>query len=143
MSKTTKIIPLTAEDRQLYFGVVSVIEAAFGRLYSGLYTERNSVGSTIACTQEGNVIGGLIGNFTPETNTATVRFLGILPELQHTGLGKAVLREFEKQAKNRGAKRILAFTSPSLEHWYGSQGYDTNKDAQNRVTATKSIPLQI
>lgn len=68
---------------------------------------------SLAVEDEGRVIAFLVGYLSPADPTkAYIHFVGIDPDERRAGLGRELYLRFEEMAKNRGATRIEAVTSP-------------------------------
>lgn len=117
--------------------------------------------SWIAETQEGRLMGFLIGFISPDhPDEAYVHMLGTSPNLRHRGVGRALYERFFDDARARGAHRVVSVTWPGnqvsvgfhramgfvpddgsgTQPLYGTSAYaDYDGEGEDRVVFTKSL----
>ena len=60
------------------------------------------------------IVGVALGQIIGESGLAKLGWIGVQPEEQHQGIGKALLKEFIKRCKQKGCHKITLYTLPVL-----------------------------
>jgi aminoglycoside 6'-N-acetyltransferase I len=114
---TLKIIDLTREDKDLIKQTASLLFRGFREHnpngWPTLAAARNEVMgslkkdhiSRIAVGKEGKVLGW-IGGLRAHTNLWELHPIVVEKECRHTGIGSAIIKDFEKEVKKRGGLTI-------------------------------------
>lgn len=130
-----------------YSETVEIIERAIKLRKPGLYHERETFTSTLSCVDRKTeiVIGGLIYSLQKDPETGlellTIRFQGTKPGFHNKGVGKLLLRDTEKLAREKGLARLNC--QPINEYsaeWYVGQGFNSKReDDKGRVWLSKQL----
>jgi ribosomal protein S18 acetylase RimI-like enzyme len=87
-------------------------------------------------TTDGQVVA--VGGFRPTGDRSIeVKRMCVDPDYQRAGYGSALLRELERRARERGAKRVVLHTSDRLDSavaFYRTRGYcETSREPHPEI----------
>lgn len=68
----------------------------------------------LVAEKDGRIVGTAFGEIIGESGLARLGWIGVHPEHQHQGVGKALLKEFIKRCKGKGCHKITLYTLPVL-----------------------------
>jgi ribosomal protein S18 acetylase RimI-like enzyme len=93
-------------------------------------------GELLVGTTDGQVVA--VGGFRPTGDRSIeVKRMRVDPDYQRAGCGSALLRELERRARERGAKRVVLHTSDRLDSavaFYRTQGYrETSREPHPEI----------
>ncbi|MGD0610741.1 MAG: GNAT family N-acetyltransferase [Anaerolineales bacterium] len=76
-----------------------------------------------AVSPDNQMIGFIVGNPRPSEKTAWIATLGVLPEYQRRGIGRALLRACEAQLIEERLRLCVRTSNASAIHLYQQEGY--------------------
>lgn len=134
-NRRIKILPLSEKDHSFYWDLIQVLESTLlGERYphhlSELYSETRNVPRTIVAVCGDAVVGGIIRGECP-SGDVTVRYIGVAPELQGTGIGKTLMEHVEKFAKRTSAPGVKLETTPDVSDFFARRGYNIANKTTN------------
>jgi len=73
--------------------------------------------------ENGQMIGFIAGDPRPSENMAWIATIGVLPEFQQHGFGRALLRECEKRLPQPRIRLCVRVSNETAIHLYQQEGY--------------------
>jgi ribosomal protein S18 acetylase RimI-like enzyme len=113
--------------------VVAVVDEWWGgrrmrALLPRLWFQHFSGTSWIAESEDGRLLGFLVGFISPDQpDLAYVHMIGTNPNRRKRGLGRALYERFFADARERGARRVVAVTWPGNQvsvHFHRAMGFE-------------------
>ncbi len=89
---------------------------------------------TFAYRESGEIVGGLTKSHLPQNNALSLDFLAVREDWRGRGIGRALVTDLEKFAKNSGISQIRLKPRTTYETvmFYKNQGYDFNASTDNK-----------
>jgi ribosomal protein S18 acetylase RimI-like enzyme len=88
----------------------------------------------LKAVEDDQMIGFIAGDPRPSENMAWIATVGVLPEYQRKGIGRALLRDCEKRLTQARIRLCVRVTNAAAIHLYEQEGYlamDTWRDYYN------------
>jgi len=77
----------------------------------------------LKAVEEGLMVGFLAGDPRPSEHIAWISTIGVLPEYQRRGIGRALLRECEKRLPQSRLRLCVRISNVPAIHLYQQEGY--------------------
>jgi ribosomal-protein-alanine N-acetyltransferase len=79
----------------------------------------------LKAVEEGLMVGFIAGDPRPSEHMAWIATVGVLPEFQRRGIGRALLRECEKRLPQPRLRLCVRESNESAIHLYEQEGYQS------------------
>jgi ribosomal protein S18 acetylase RimI-like enzyme len=103
--------------------------------------EGDSTGIHLACFEQGNIIG-IIRLDQSDEFTGQIRFMAVESKMQGKGIGEKLMCEMEKNAFNRGDKKIILHAREVALGFYEKLGYKIIKKSHNLFEAIQHYLME-
>ncbi len=144
-----RIIDLRADDESLIAQVAALLRESFAFIPDWLPAHDDALAevresfapdriSRVAVDESGNAVGWIGGIPQYDGNVYELHPLAVKPDEQRRGIGTALVRDFEEQARQRGA---LTVTLGSDDEWGGTTlfGQDIYPDICAHIAAIRNL----
>lgn len=99
----------TVKDAQEIFSIIQIYAIEGILLPRSMNSIYENIRDFFVCEEEGKVVGtGSLHIFWEDL--AEIKSLAVLPEYQHKGIGKNIVKECIKEARQLGIKKVFALT---------------------------------
>lgn len=123
-----EILHLDKKQEFLYFDAIDLLFREFPesrRIQEFYINPEGHMEKTMVVLEKGQAIAALKRGYNPVRDAMTIDFVAVKPECRWTGIGKKLLSEFEKFAKERQNKKVGLMTrlTTNVSEFYKKQGY--------------------